>query len=408
VTFRCRFSSGDVNLWDPALECCPSSSPLNGNENLMNCSFAKSNLLVLFVVTAVAGCLMTLDLKAVSAQSKSFQGSAYKNGQSNRTTPGVSQYRPTQEPSSTRSRFQVGGSESKTLLPSTATPSQSRQAGTAETSNSRGPWADVGSCSVEFVEVVDVPALEIGDLLEVTVREGDAVPMGKAIARINSKLQELELETIMKRQERSLVRAEDSITINAQIKQYDLAKNEYDTTRRLATKGARSASELLRAKFEKERSKLQIDAAKQQKTEARIEYEEVTAQLNQQRERLARHLIAVRFDGVVVELFKHAGEWVQAGEPIAKVARMDEMYVQGLIRYSEFNAHELLNKPVVVSVQLAQDEQMDFEGVVKVIPPNDAGSGEEYMIKALIKNRMVEGQWVLRKDARVSMKIKME
>ncbi len=374
----------------------------------MNYSLTKSNFALLIVV-AVG--VMTLDVEGVfaqNAQGKSFQGSAYKNGQSSRETPGVSQYTPNPtKQGPPRARFQQQ-STPKAMLPSNTTPSQSRQAGTAEPSNSRGPWADVGSCSVEFVEVVDVPALEIGDLMEVTVHEGDAVPTGKAIARINSKLQELEIQTILKRQELALERAEDRTTILAQVKAYELAKNEYETTRRLAVKGARSAAELDRAKFQYERSRLEIDAAKQQKKEARIEFEEVTAQLDQYRERLARHLVAVRFDGVVVELFKHAGEWVQAGEPIAKVARMDEMYVQGLIRYSEFNAHELLNKPVVVSVELAQNEQMDFDGIVKVIPPNDAGSGEEYMVKALVKNRMMEGQWVLRKDARVSMKVKMK
>lgn len=368
----------------------------------MNSPQPKLRFSIRLLAIAV-GCVVTCDVGESFAQDKSFQsGSAYRNGQMNRTTPGVSQYDPKQEEQPTRQRFSPD-SNARAILPTNSTPATSRQAATSDP----GPWADVGSCNVEFIDVVDVPALEIGDLLEVSVREGDEVPMGKPIARINPKLQELELRRAEKNMALALERAEDRITIKAQEKQYDLARNEYETTRKLAAKGAKSASELRRVKFEFERSKLQIDAAKQQKKEATIEFEAASSEIDVIRERLARHTISVGFDGIVIERFKHTGEWVQAGEPIAKVARMDEMFVQGLIRYEAYNAHELKGKPVVVTVTLAKGETMDFEGVIESIPPNDAGSGEEYMVKARVKNRMIEGQWVLRKDARVTMKIKV-
>ena len=371
----------------------------------MNCQQPKVSFSLRLIAIAV-GCVVTCDMGEAFAQNKSFQGgSAYRNGQSDRQTPGLSQFDPGKQVPATRQHFSTEKS-ARTILPSNATPANSRQAGTAETS--LGPWADVGSCSVEFIDVVDVPALEVGDLSEVNVREGDSVPMGKPVARINSRLQKLELNTAEKTVAKALLRAEDKTTIKAQMKEYDLAKVEYDTTKRLAGKGARSAAELLRAKFQYERAILQIDAAKQQMKEAIIDYGEAKSQIDTIRERLARHTITVGFDGVVVERFKHAGEWVQAGEPIVKVARMDEMFVQGLIRYSEFNAHELKGKPVIVTVTLAQSETMDFEGVIESIPPNDAGSGEEYTVKARVKNRLIEGQWVLRKDASVSMKIKIK
>jgi len=157
----------------------------------------------------------------------------------------------------------------------------------------------------------------------------------------------------------ALERAQSDISIRAQQKQYELARNEYEKTRKLASKGSMSQSEKERAKFEAQQ------AAKK-------------------------------------------GEWVTGGDPIAQIARMDEMFVQGLIRYDDHNTYDLINKPVVVTVKLAGDKDMKFNGTIVSIPVEDAGSGEEYFVKAKIRNKLIQGQWVLRKDATVSMEIDLQ
>jgi len=118
--------------------------------------------------------------------------------------------------------------------------------------------------------------------------------------------------------------------------------------------------------------------------------------------------VCPKFDGVVVERYKQAGEWVTAGEPVVKIARMDKLYVSGLVSNSNHNPSEVDGKDVVVTVELARNETMDFPGKIVGIGSKDViGKGNEYKVKAEITNKMKQGQWVLRKETRVSMRIKL-
>ena len=130
------------------------------------------------------------------------------------------------------------------------------------------------------------------------------------------------------------------------------------------------------------------------------------ARANEVAERIRRHNISALFDGVVIERFKQQGEWVQAGEPIVKVARMDKLYVTRLISNLEYNPADVKDREVKVTVELARGEKMEFPGRITVIGSRDvSGSGNEFKVKAEITNQIKEGQWVLRQNSRVSMEI---
>ena len=153
---------------------------------------------------------------------------------------------------------------------------------------------------------------------------------------------------------------------------------------------------------------LQKRAAQVRQLEARGEAELENARAIEVEERIRRHAISPKFDGIVVERFKQAGEWVTAGEPVVRVARMDKLYVSGLISNNDYNPSDVDGKDVVVTVELARNETMDFPGKIVFIGSKDiVGSGNEFKVKAEITNKMKEGQWVLRKETRVSMRIKL-
>ncbi len=370
--------------------------------------------------TALLCCFLSVEDLHAQAQGPS----SYSNGQTFRPNQGVTEFVPSGNspgrsnlsidfqkaaPPATppqASPFQLQPAAAPTST--TRTSSFSSTPATSSSSNSGSATVSVKSCTVEFVDVVDFPALESGDLIAVDIREGDTVPNGKTIAVVNQKLLQLEMAEGRERLQLALERAQSDISIRAQQKQYELARNEYEKTRKLASKGSMSQSEKERAKFEAQQAALLIEQAKQERRQAGIEYQIESARMNRVRERIARHSVSVGFDGVVVKMFKKKGEWVTGGDPIAQIARMDEMFVQGLIRYDDHNTYDLINKPVVVTVKLAGDKDMKFNGTIVSIPVEDAGSGEEYFVKAKIRNKLVQGQWVLRKDATVSMEIDLQ
>ena len=259
-------------------------------------------------------------------------------------------------------------------------------------------------CTVEFLDEIDVPALETGQLNEMNTREGDTVQTGIPFAKIDDRLLKLQLMQALVRKQNAYRIANDTTSIEAADAQIQLNRHTYNTTRRLEKKGARSADERMRARYELDVSVLQREAATSRQLEAQGEAELERVRETEVKERISRHDVVPRFDGVVIERYKQAGEWVTAGEPVARIARMDKLYVTGLISNNEFNPDEVIGKDVVVTVKLARNEEMTFPGKIVIIGSKDlAGSGNEFKVKAEITNKQRNGQWVLRKETRVSM-----
>ena len=262
------------------------------------------------------------------------------------------------------------------------------------------------TCYVEYVDEIEVPALEMGLLVEVNVKEGDTISSGSPIARIDDRIPRLQLKQAEVRITNANRLAEDATSIEAADKQIQLTNQRFQTTKRLEQKGARSPEERRTAQYEYEVAVLQKRAAIMRQLEAMGEASLEDARANEVAERIRRHNISAQFDGVVVERFKQQGEWVQAGESIVKVARMDKLYVTRLISNLEFNPSDVDGKRVKVTAELARGEKLEFDGKITVIGARDvSGKGNEYKIKAEVNNQVKQGQWVLRKNSRVSMEI---
>ena len=358
---------------------------------------------VWFQLVMVA-CLLSTSVPAACAQG-SFQpqgGPAYSKGSAPRSTPGVSKF----DPDSTKTKTHIFGQPTRPTFSSEPTRSPqedtfSRQSSIGQTSESN----DI-RCTVEYYDVVDFPALETGALLEMNVREGDTVPAGTTIAKIDDVLLKHQLRQALIRKNNAVRVGNDVTSIKAARKQIDLTRKRYETTRNLFVKGARSADEKMTAHFELERSQLQLQAAYVQQRDARGEAELESARASEVEDRIKRHIVASKFDGQVVDRYKQEGEWVTAGEPVARVARMDKLFVAGLLQNRQYNPAEVYKKKVVITAELARNESVQFEGEIVAIGPKVIqGTGNEFSVKAVVTNKMKQGQWVLREGSSVTMKI---
>ena len=83
---------------------------------------------------------------------------------------------------------------------------------------------------------------------------------------------------------------------------------------------------------------------------------------------------------------------------------MDRVWVQSVVDTKELNAHELMNKKVTVTIDLARGETAEFQGVVKFVGLERQGP-ELLMVKAEVSNRPINNHWILHPEAEVSMKI---
>ncbi|WP_162273898.1 efflux RND transporter periplasmic adaptor subunit [Mariniblastus fucicola] len=369
---------------------------------------AKSRLSVWPAVLIVA-CLVSFECAEANAQGgfKRSSGSPYSDGQAKQATPGVSKFEPSTNRNATPT-FGRGGTS--TLTPPRTSIQQSDPGTGSQIGDTSGMGEGrVSACTIEYVDEIDVPALETGALVEMNVTEGDAVPTGTVIARINDTLLKHQLRQALVRKNNAYRIANDTTSMEAAEKQIQLTRQRYETTSKLERKGARSSDEKLTARYEYEVAQLQLRAANMRQLEAQGEAELENARAREVEERIQRHAVVATFDGVVVDRYKQQSEWVTAGEPVVRIARMDKLYVTGLISNRDYNPSDVKGKDVLVTVELARKEKMEFPGKIVIIGSKDiAGTGNEFMVKAEITNKMKQGQWVLRKDARVSMRIMLK
>lgn len=265
--------------------------------------------------------------------------------------------------------------------------------------------------SIKLIDDIMLPALEPGEIESLNVKEGQFISADTVVGKIDDSLIRLEFDQQRQSYENSRILAEDDISRQAASKKYSLAYNRYERQKNLFKKSSASQSDFEESKFQAEIAKLEIEKANNNQNAAKREALLELARLGIVQKRIARHVLKSDYDAYVIEIFKKQQEFVQAGEEVMRLGRMDELWAQGNVNSHELDEHNALNRPVTVTLEMANGRKIDFEGKVEQIPL-ERQSSDQYAVKVRIKNRRAEkggkGSWLLRPLARVSMVIHLD
>lgn len=189
------------------------------------------------------------------------------------------------------------------------------------------------------------------------------------------------------------LKAENDVAVRHAVKSRDASKAEFDRAvqARKAFEKSISQTELDRLKLVLERNELEIEKAKFEKVLADLqqqiedslitqqeqiverltlsveqahlqqEVDELTRDvktrtLDQAKLQLARRGLRSPLDGEVAEVFRHRGEWLEPGERVMRVVRLDRLKVEGFVD-SRAITSSLRGAAVRVMVTLSDDEK---------------------------------------------------
>ncbi len=131
-------------------------------------------------------------------------------------------------------------------------------------------------------------------------------------------------------------------------------------------------------------------------------------------------------DGNILEIYKQAGEWVQSGDPICRIVRMNRIRVTGFVQAAEHDPSELDGRPVTVRAEFARGRIEEFTGHVAFIALertsiNGQGYGDlragptpqtnvvpgtgSYHVWVEVDNRAENGHWLLLPGSAVDVTI---
>ena len=236
----------------------------------------------------------------------------------------------------------------------------------------------VSSVLIKLMEQVEVPAREAGVLTEIQVHEGDMVSLGAPLAQIedgdaqlDKRRAELELTAARKQ-------ADNDVKVRYAKKSLEVSESELrralDSSKRLAQ--SVSQSELDQLKLEVQRNTLEIEEAQLEldvaKTACALRENDVAiAEFAISQRRIAAPLV-----GFVAELLRQRGEWVQPGQPILRLLRLDRLRAEGLVS-AQAAGNDLNGRAVKLSVDVDGSGPKQFDGkIVFVSPEIDPVNGQ--------------------------------
>jgi macrolide-specific efflux system membrane fusion protein len=260
-------------------------------------------------------------------------------------------------------------------------------------------------CFVTIIDQVLVPAEEPGVLDELNVREGMTVEKGALLGNIDDTDALLTLAMAKHEYNAAKKQADNTLSIEAADKSQKVAQAEYDTAveanERLA--GTVTATEVRRKLLQAERAMMQIELAEMELMVAVQNAQVKYKQWQRAKAALERRQIVARINGIVVKLNKHVGDWVQAGETVMRIVRMDQLRVEGDINGKLYARHKVIGRPVNIQVQLTGGGIEIMEGTISYASP--LVESYEYTVRAVVNNRKINGRWLLTPGLNAKMQL---
>jgi multidrug efflux pump subunit AcrA (membrane-fusion protein) len=102
------------------------------------------------------------------------------------------------------------------------------------------------------------------------------------------------------------------------------------------------------------------------------------------KEQLSRRQLTSPLTGIVVEKLRHRGEWVEVGEPVLRIIRIDRLFVEGYVDAALVDQSSR-GRPVSVTGDSRQGP-ITVEGTLIFVSPEIDSVNGQVEVKAEISN----------------------
>ena len=246
-------------------------------------------------------------------------------------------------------------------------------------------------------EEVTVSAQTSGQLLVFTPTEGTRIERGALVAVVDTMQLALERRQVLAQRDAVGARvAEVTDQISVYEVQRDIAGRNLERTRRLVEQQAATAQQLDQAERDYRTLNAQIDAAGSQRQSVRKDAASTEARVLQIADLIRKSRITNPAPGTVLTTFAKAGEVVQPGTPLYKIANLDTITLRAYVVESQLSTLRL-GQRVRVNVDQGEGTIAGFDGTVSWIASKaeftptpvqtrDERTGLVYAIKVRVPN----------------------
>ncbi len=265
------------------------------------------------------------------------------------------------------------------------------------------------NCLLSLDAEVLMPAQEAGVLTKIPVREGQQVSKGDLLAQIDDTLPRLQQNVAINKLKAALREAEDDVSVRYSTAAAKVAEADYLQAMEANKKvqGVVPQAEVRRLLLKQREMELSIEKSQKERDVAGLQAKVNEAELAAAAANLERRRLVAPLDAVVIELSHHEGEWVQPGDPVMRLVRVDLLRVEGFLNVKNYRPSQIQGRPVEVVVSLARGKQETFPGKIVYVKPLIEAGGE-FLIRAEVQNRQENGFWILSPGLKAEMTIQLK
>jgi multidrug efflux pump subunit AcrA (membrane-fusion protein) len=192
---------------------------------------------------------------------------------------------------------------------------------------------EVEECVVQFADEVDVPALESGRVAEMHVKANQMIGAGAPVLRLGDQSLLIRRKAAQMRMTSAQKAADATFELDFAQSALKEASEELEINLKInADKGGTITRDRIRQlRIAAKRATLEVARARQQIEQAQVEVSLQQSEIAVLDDQLRRLHADSPLDGVVLDLRKSAGEWVEKGQTVATVARIDRLHVHAFM-----------------------------------------------------------------------------
>jgi multidrug resistance efflux pump len=253
-------------------------------------------------------------------------------------------------------------------------------------------WLRQSGCPAFPIDVIELPARSEGYLVELNAMLGSEVAAGQVLGKLDARLAEMERNVANLQQQVAASEAQDQHDIKLAEEIAEEARLALEGYRNIRERGSVSDAEVRQKQLLVSQADLRILGAKQAAEQRKLKARIAQAQAMAAEERLRNLSIVAPVAGTVTEVFRKPGQWVQPGQPVLKIVRMDQLRVDFYVRVEEIDPSRLKGASVQATSSRAGQAHVQLAGQVTNFDPEVSSLGVVRM-HATLENLRLQRDW---------------
>ena len=224
------------------------------------------------------------------------------------------------------------------------------------------------SARTQILESVDSPAQRSGVLGAVAVREGQTVKKGEQLGKILDDGSQLKYERARYEYAMAQQKSKDKTLVKYASKSLEVTRAELSRSEKANQSVALAVSDteldhlrlvVSKAEFEVEKSLIEFEVAKLNERLREVDLKETKFELS-------KHVILSPIDGQVAVVNQRAGEWIETGQPVFRIVRIDRLRVEGWLSVEEA-VQIKAGQAAEVTIEIPNREAINKQGEVAFV-----------------------------------------